>query len=317
MVRQQEVMRLLIAYDGSGYSHNALQDLRWAGLPEKADVLMVSVAEVWLSPLADQTRDDDFSDEDIREYFQKHSEQIDRNVTQTEQILIDAKAELQNKFPKWAIETESIAGSPSQVILQKTTDFVPDLVVVGPRGLSSDRGTGLGSVSQTVLSYSRFPVRIGRGSFGTGVDQLKIAICFDGSACSLDAVKAAAARDWQKNAEFTLFVVTDPFIELIPGRAFQVIPGLSEYRMTGEIRWVKTLADEAIGILENSGLTTSVQIYSGNPRIMLANGSTEWKADTVFVGMNSRRSNLLGCVASAVAARSPCSVEVIPRSNDR
>ena len=77
---------------------------------------------------------------------------------------------------------------------------------------------------------------------------------------------------------------------------------------------IKTLAHEALGILRTSGLTPSAHIYSGNPRIMLVNGSKEWKADTVFVGQKSRRSNLLGCVASAVAARAPCSVEVIPNA---
>jgi len=47
----------------------------------------------------------------------------------------------------------------------------------------------------------------------------------------------------------------------------------------------------------------------------LVNELKEWNADTVFVGMNSRQSHLLGCVASAVAARAPCSVEVISRTN--
>jgi nucleotide-binding universal stress UspA family protein len=194
---------------------------------------------------------------------------------------------------------------------------MPDLIVLGPRGLSSDIGTGLGSVAQKVLSYSHFPVRIGRGSSERDAGHLKIALCFDGSACSLEAVKTAALRDWRGSPEFRLFVVTDPLIALIPGRVFRVIPGLPEGRMKGEEHWIKTLADKALDILGTSARTALVHIYSGNPRIMLVNKSNEWNADTVFVGMNSRQSHLLGCVASAVAARSSCSVEVISKTVDR
>jgi len=305
-------MKLLVAYDGSGYSHAALSDLRRAGLPEKADVLMVSVCEVWLPPETHRTKNSHLSDNDTWEYFQKHSEQLDRNLSETEKFLIEAKDELQKQFPHWTIETEALAGSPSQVILERSARFEPDLVAVGPKGLSSDRGIGLGSVSQTVLSYSQNPVRICRGNAEKGAHGLKIAIGFDSSACSLDAVKAAAERDWQRNTEFRIFVVTDPIIPLIPGRTFQVMPGALEFRMKGEENWINTLAAEALDLLGNYGLKASLHMSSGNPRIMLVHTANEWKADTIFVGKNSRRSNLLGCVASAVAQRASCSVEVIP-----
>jgi nucleotide-binding universal stress UspA family protein len=309
-------MKILIAYDGSGYSHNALDDLRRAGLPDKADVLLISVSEVWLSPPTEQVSDDVCLDNDVLEYFNKHSEQMDRNFTESKTVLIDAKNELQRHFPNWTITTEAVAGSPARMILQRSTAFAPDLVVVGSRGLSSDRGSGLGSVSQNVLSYSQFSVRIGRRSFGNDVGQLRIAICIDGSACSLEAVKTAAQRDWQGNPEFGLFVVTDPVIALIPGRVLQVIPGVPEGRMKGEETWVTALAKKALRILEDSGRTASVHIYSGNPRIMLVDASKEWKANAIFVGMHSQQSHLLGCVASAVAARASCSVEVVLKATD-
>ncbi len=43
-------MKVLIAYDGSKCSEAALDDLTHAGLPEKGEVLVMSVAEVWLPP---------------------------------------------------------------------------------------------------------------------------------------------------------------------------------------------------------------------------------------------------------------------------
>lgn len=306
-------MKILIAYDGSGYSHSALSDLRDAGLPDKADVSMISVSEVWLPTRTEQTRHDVCSDNDTLEYFRKHYEQMDRNLAEAKEILIEAKEELQKYFPKWTIKIEAMAGSPAQMILQRSVAFRPDLIVVGSRGLSSDRGSGLGSVSQNILSYSRFPVRIVRGSFETDADKLKIVVCFDGSACSLEAVKTAALRHWRGMPEIRLFVVTDPLIALIPGRVFQVIPGMPEGRMKGEEEWVRLFSERAFGILKNAGLTASLHIFSGNPRITLVSESNEWKADTIFIGTNSGQSHSLGCVASAVAGRASCSVEVIQK----
>ena len=309
-------MRILIAYDGSGYSHNALQDLQRAGLPGKADVVMISVSEVWLSPQTEQTGGDVCSDKEVLEYFRKRSEQMDRNLAETNTILIEAKEELQEYFPTWTIRTEPMAGSPAQLIMQRSMTFVPDLIVVGPRGLSSGGSSGLGSVSQSILSYSHFSLRVGRGGPGTDVGRLKIAICIDGSACSLEAAKTAALRDWKGKPEFRLFVVTDPFTQLIPGRVFQIIPGMAEGRMNGEEKWANSLADKALRTVEDSGRTASVQICSGNPRIMLLNESMKWKADTLFVGMNSQQSSSLGCVASAVAGRARCTVEVISKTKN-
>src|SRR3982751_6558290 len=45
-----QTMRLLIAYDGSQSADAALDDLTHAGLPQKGEALVMSVAEVWLPP---------------------------------------------------------------------------------------------------------------------------------------------------------------------------------------------------------------------------------------------------------------------------
>ena len=45
-----EPMKILIAYDGSECANAALEDLPRAGLPRVAEVLVMSVAEVFLPP---------------------------------------------------------------------------------------------------------------------------------------------------------------------------------------------------------------------------------------------------------------------------
>jgi hypothetical protein len=49
-----EKMKVLIAYDGSSCANAALDDLRYAGLPRAAEVLIMSVADVFLQPPLNQ-----------------------------------------------------------------------------------------------------------------------------------------------------------------------------------------------------------------------------------------------------------------------
>jgi hypothetical protein len=43
-------MKILIGYDGSTTADAALDDLKSAGLPDRAEAIVISVAEVWLPP---------------------------------------------------------------------------------------------------------------------------------------------------------------------------------------------------------------------------------------------------------------------------
>lgn len=307
-------MKILIPYDGSGTSRTLIRDLQISGLPEQADVFIISVAEIWLPPKNSKTKSNLSLDNDISEYFQQHSEQISRNFAKTEEILSEAKTQLQKYFTRWNIQTEVLASdSVAGSILLKTNEFEADLIVIGSQGLSWDGHRRLGSISQKVLTESNCSIRIARTKRDTDSQHLKIAICFDGSKGSLEAVKTFALRKWHFQPEIRLLVVSDPLTALIPGRAFQVIAGLPEGKMKGEIKWIESLATKALDILESMGLNASLHIYSGNPRMVLINETDDWGADLIFVGVNSDPSETdsLGSVASAVTVRASCTVEVV------
>jgi len=61
-----ENFKLLIAYDGSSSADAALDDLKKAGLPAKAEVLIFSVAEVWLPPPEEEGEEQAFITEGLR-----------------------------------------------------------------------------------------------------------------------------------------------------------------------------------------------------------------------------------------------------------
>ncbi|CAN5788176.1 hypothetical protein BH24ACI1_BH24ACI1_15000 [soil metagenome] len=310
-----EITKILIAYDGSGYSHAALDQLQRCGLPYKADVIILSISEIWLPPTVKYEDTEIFPDSDVDEYFQKYYDQIDRNLAEAKVIAYQAREELLKYFPNWTIKTEAVSDSPASLILSRAFEFKPDLIVVGAQGLSSDGQTGLGSISQKILTEAKCSIRITRVKHDVTHSRLKIMIGFDDSLGSMAAVKIVATRQWRGNPEIRLVTVTDPFFPLIPGRVLLPIPGLSEGKIKGEQKWIETLAAKALQILHNAGLSATLHVYDGNPRMILIQEADKWGADSIFIGANSLQPQSqiysLGCVASAVASRAACTVEVV------
>ncbi|HQZ96280.1 MAG TPA: universal stress protein [Pyrinomonadaceae bacterium] len=309
-----DISKILIAYDGSGYAHGVLGELRSSGLPKKAQIIIISVCEIWLPTGAPRIIIGQLNREE-KACFQKHREQIDRNMTETMANVRLAQEELLSFFPDWSVEVEVICGSPAREILEKASKFRPDLIVIGERGLSSDEDTGLGSTSQIVLAEARCTVRISRFRSPPSDSNLTVIVGFDGSPGSITAIRKVASRPWKTKPTIRLVTVTDPFTLLKPGRVFQPIEGMVEGRMEGETKWANNLARDAIHLLREVSYPATLHIYSGNPQMVLISAATKWNADAIFLGATSETSlsekYSLGCVALAIANRAPCSVEVV------
>lgn len=107
-------MKILIGYDGSESAAAALRDLQRAGLPDDAEALIVSVADVMMVPA--QTN---------YEIFEQAL--TSRRVTsglllaqkQTARVLLEAKAlttkaseRVRSYFPDWHVHAQEPAGQP-------------------------------------------------------------------------------------------------------------------------------------------------------------------------------------------------------------
>ena len=308
-------MKILVAYDGSGHSRSSLFDLQYAGLPSQADILILSVSEVWMPPTTGSADIDAIPDGEVREYFRRWHEQVDRNMADTDAIALEAHGTLQELFPAWNIKTETVMGSAAPLILSQASEFKPDLIVVGSRGLSSDGIGELGSIAQKVLTEARCAVRIARGTTEVEPSRLKIFVGFNNTPGSMAAVEEVASRQWPGDPEVRLVTITDPLFPLIPGRAFQILPDWSQETIDrGELKWTTSLAEPAMGILKDAGLSAEQCVYSGNPRMMLIREAEAWGAHSLFVGANpfpDTQANSPGTVALAVAGHASCSVEII------
>ena len=68
--------------------------------------------------------------------------------------------------------------------------------------------------------------------------------------------------------------------------------------------------------LGRAGLSVETVVREGDPRTVIVDEATEWRADLIVVGSHGHtglKRLLLGSVAHAVVAHAPCSVEVVRR----
>ena len=145
-------MKILIAYDGSECADAALTDLQRAGLPQQAEVHLLSVYAEWMPEATSFGMVDTGAARQVQEWEKGALAMVRR-----------ARTMLKAPFPEWEIYTETATGSPAGLILHRAEELKADLIVVGSHGRSAFGRLVLGSVSQKVLHGAHCIVRIARG----------------------------------------------------------------------------------------------------------------------------------------------------------
>lgn len=291
-------MKLLIAYDGSSCADQALDDLQRAGLPDKVEAVVVSVADVLLVP---------GSGTSASPLPESPSQAAARKaLDEARQMALEASARVQAMFPRWTVRGEAFADSPAWAIIKQADQWQPNLVVVGSHGRSALARLVLGSVSQKVLHEARSSVRIARDGGGRPDSPLRLLIGVDGSPDGEAAVAAVAARSWPSGTEARVIMA----IDLLASTALELGGDFGEDDETRTKRMIHVQAKK----LGDAGLAVSTDLMHGDAKHVLLDEAEKWKADSVFVGTRGIRRIerfLLGSVAATVAARAHCSVEVV------
>ena len=315
-------MKILIAYDGSDCSDTALDDLRRAGLPREGEALVVSVAEVWLPPPAENENLNEYIEElQTRPQPFKSYKESAQAIAKTRTLADRAKSRFETNFPSWSVTSEATYGSPAWEILKRARDFGPDLIVAGSHGRSAFNRLILGSISQKILTEATCSVRIARGRVEVDPAPVRILAGFDGSEGAQAAVRALAQRNWREKSEFKLIAVTDSVTPSTIGRFIPPVARMVEEVNQAERDRIEELAASSLEHLQSAGFEAKLEIYKGNPKNVLIEEAEKWSADCIFVGATAYGSRferfLLGSVSSAVAARARCSVEVVRKQTEK
>ena len=126
-------MKILVAYDGSEFSDAALQDLKRAGLNGEAEVLVMSVADVFVPNPVNDGRDNGFPPY-VPEAVKRAHEKARHELEQAEVLAGRATEELKSLFPKWRVSYQAEADSPAWALIRRAEEEKSDLIVMGARG---------------------------------------------------------------------------------------------------------------------------------------------------------------------------------------
>lgn len=285
-------MKILVAYDGSEGSDAAIKDLARAGLPENAEVLVMTLADVFLPP-------DDQSDEAATPYVPETvklaHQRAQQKLEEAQDMAQRASEQIRAVFPAWSVHYEALADSPAWGLLRTADHWKPDLIVMGARGHSARLARLiLGSISQRVLYEARGSVRIARLPKKNAGEPVFLLIGNDDSTDSCAAVDAICRRRWPAGSEAALLTVVDSALETTPNPTDP--------------------SQVAAQKLRDAGLHVNVLVKRGKPADEILEEAEAWGADCVFLGAKGTRGIgrlLLGSVSSSVAARALCSVEVV------
>jgi nucleotide-binding universal stress UspA family protein len=303
-------MRIIIAYDGSKSSDAVIDGLQHAGLPATADAVVISVADVFLPPPVT-----DPLPISVPQVVRRAQELAEREVMEAELLAIRASEQIKLNFPQWNIRHEALAESPAWAIIRAADECKADLIVVGAHG-HSFLGSQLilGSVSQRVLYEAGCSVRVARHREGNPDSPLRLIIGVDNSPYSNAAVDAVCRRNWPAGTEVRLVAAVDTVMAIAPDLSQPEVLKWIDVGDEGNWDQVRQVFEPAAERLRSAGLEATVTIKTGNPREELIGESESWGAECIFVGEKGVRGIdrlLLGSVSSAVAARAPCSVEVV------
>jgi nucleotide-binding universal stress UspA family protein len=307
-------MKILIAYDGSDGADAALEDLRSAGLPKTAEVLVMSMADVFLPPPINEEVDNAFP-MSIPVGVRRAHERAEYKVKLADSMAKRASERVKADFPEWSVRHTALADSPAWALIRTADEWKADLVVVGAGGHSNLGGRLiLGSVSQRVLYEARCSVRVARSPRHETEAPLRLLIGVDNSIYSHAAVDTVSRRQWPPGTEVRLLAVVDTVMAITPDSSQ---PSVMEWlEVDDEANWdqVRKAFEPSANRLLSTGLDAAVMIRRGNPKDEVVEEAESWGADCIFVGAKGMRGIdrlLLGSVSSAVSARAHCSVEVV------
>ena len=299
-----EQMKIMVAYDGSGYADAAIDDLRRAGLPEKGEALVVSVADLSKTAIANSYEIGVLGKfvstrllEKTIELTLKESALVQYEV---EELAVRGAERVLEILPGWSVSHRTTLGKPSQELLKTAAEWKPELIVVGSHGRTALGRFFLGSVSKELAEKADCSVRVVRlPSFAAAPSVMnKVIIGASSLPDAEEVIRAIGRRTWNlENTEMRLIVADD---------------GISAGRISAVYPYAKAIFEQSVEELNALGLQVLVIIKSGATDAILLEEAKNRHADSIFV-VNEKANGEkgLGELAANLITGAKCSVEII------
>jgi nucleotide-binding universal stress UspA family protein len=224
---------------------------------------------------------------------------------------------------------ELIQGIPAEVILNYAAKKLPDLIVVGAKGLRATLGILLGGVAQQVVEYACCPVLVIRAPYRK---LSHVLIVTDGSEHSRRAVEYAATFPFLSGTYFHLLHVLPPSPTLSTDTLARVW-SYSNYtvdlpvftypedeedaeaiRKAGQV-----ILEQAHQILVSHGIAAKNVLLRGDAATEILQYAENHQIDLIIVGsrgLSQVQSWLLGSVSRKLVHYSGCSVLLVKHPSD-
>jgi nucleotide-binding universal stress UspA family protein len=148
--------KILVAFDGSEPSRNALDHAVSIANQWKAEIRVLSVVPRVMMPVFP---DEGFGAAPITA-AQDMSDYQDKMKNIYAKSLREAELDIKEAFPDLKVTTQLLEGRPSNVIVEEAEKENVDLIVIGSRGLGGITGWILGSTSRHVVESCTRPILV-------------------------------------------------------------------------------------------------------------------------------------------------------------
>lgn len=233
-----------------------------------------------------------------------------------EQVMTGIAEEASARLEGVSISAEVLKGDPVETLLRFADTFKPDIIVTGCRKKTAVDSLVLGSVSQTLLNKSNYPVVIVRGNHDATAPHpfSNVLVPVDDSEPSGAAIEWLQRQEWLKQSHLALLSVTDP----MHTGTMSSVKTLSESMLTHEkdqmvmdgllSKW------EALLRRKNTAREITRGTADGLPSEVILKGAHNWPAHLIVMGAHSRNGiakMMLGSVSQYISTHADCSVMII------
>jgi nucleotide-binding universal stress UspA family protein len=309
-------MKILIAYDGSECSDIALNDLRYAGLPQDAQAIVLTAADTFIPEEEGAGEVNPL----IEKYLAKARNHAQEEINKARDASERGSARVSEMFPNWQIAARSQADAPAWAAVTTADQNGTDLIICGSHGYGLFNRARLGSVSEKILNEAKCSVRIAKKGDHAPNDPLRIVLAFDGSEDANLALDELTQRSFAPGSE--VHVVSSVDLRMVTAISYMSIfaSELREATREEDHELVRRMNDEAVSRLNQAGLRAQSVVLEGDPKKLIIKHAEEWKADTIFAGAHGTTRTerfLMGSVSTALASRAHCTVEIVRENRSR